>query len=88
MHSDVVLKVEALQTQFDTRRGLVRAVDGVDFSLRRGEVLGIVGESVFGCRCSLPAASDRGVSNCGGSVRFRHICCVSSGAITRSFLGS
>ena len=72
MHSDVVLKVEALQTQFDTRRGLVRAVDGVDFSLRRGEVLGIVGESgsgksitAFSLMRALPGLSGRTV---GGRV--------------------
>ena len=39
----VVLEVEDLQTVFYTRAGLVKAVDGVSFSLNRGETLAIVG---------------------------------------------
>ena len=45
---DPVLSVEALRAHYLTRAGLeVRAVDGVSFSLREGEILGIAGES--GC---------------------------------------
>jgi oligopeptide/dipeptide ABC transporter ATP-binding protein len=43
-----VLEVENLKTGFITRRGLVRAVDGVTFSVEEGETLGIVGESGSG----------------------------------------
>jgi peptide/nickel transport system ATP-binding protein len=50
-----VLDVEGLQTYFYTRAGLVKAVDGVSFSLRRGETLAIVGES--GCGKSVTALS-------------------------------
>src|SRR5262245_63018898 len=50
-----VLLVEDLQTYFYTRVGLVKAVDGVSFSLRRGETLAIVGES--GCGKSVTALS-------------------------------
>ena len=46
--SDVVLEVDDLRTYFVTRWGLVKAVDGVSFQLRRNETLGIVGESGSG----------------------------------------
>ena len=51
----VVLDVRDLTTHFFLRRGVVKAVDGVSFQLRRGEVLGLVGES--GCGKSLTALS-------------------------------
>ena len=43
-----ILRVEALRTGFATAAGIVPVVDGVSFSLARGEVLGIVGESGSG----------------------------------------
>jgi oligopeptide/dipeptide ABC transporter ATP-binding protein len=43
-----ILKVENLRTYFRTRWGEVKAVDGVNFELRKGETLGIVGESGSG----------------------------------------
>jgi oligopeptide/dipeptide ABC transporter ATP-binding protein len=43
-----LLEVSDLKTHFRTERGLVRAVDGVTFSLERGKALGIVGESGSG----------------------------------------
>lgn len=55
MDSAPVLEVRNLHTHFFLRRGVVRAVDGVTFSLKRGEVLGLVGES--GCGKSLTALS-------------------------------
>jgi peptide/nickel transport system ATP-binding protein len=43
-----LLELSDLKTHFRTERGLVRAVDGVTFSLERGKALGIVGESGSG----------------------------------------
>lgn len=53
--NDIILDVKNLKTQFFTEGGIVRAVDGVDFHVRRGEVLGIVGES--GCGKSVTSLS-------------------------------
>ena len=52
---DVVLEVEDLHTYCFTCWGVVKAVDGVSFSLRQGESLGIVGES--GCGKTMTALS-------------------------------
>ena len=46
--SDTVLDVRNLQIQFQTNDNIVRAVDGIDFQVRRGQTLGIVGESGSG----------------------------------------
>lgn len=50
-----LLVVRGLKTEFSTPRGLVRAVDGVDLDIGKGEVLGLVGES--GCGKSVTALS-------------------------------
>ena len=71
--ADTVLDVRDLKTYFFLRRGTVKAVDGVSFTLRRGEVLGLVGES--GCGKSLTALSimrllpKGGARTVGGEVR-------------------
>ncbi|MCD6289950.1 MAG: ABC transporter ATP-binding protein [Anaerolineae bacterium] len=53
MDQDVILQVDDLRVHFFTQEGLVRAVDGVSFTAKRGQVLGIVGES--GCGKSVTA---------------------------------
>ena len=50
-----LLEVRDLKTWFYLEQGIIRAVDGVSFQLRRGETLGIVGES--GCGKSVTARS-------------------------------
>ncbi len=57
--SNVILKITNLKTHFFTRRGVVKAVDGVDFELRRGECLCLVGES--GCGKTVTALSILGL---------------------------
>ncbi|TXT49351.1 MAG: peptide/nickel transport system ATP-binding protein [Spirochaetes bacterium] len=44
---EILLEVNNLRTVFDTEYGTVKAVDDISFTLRKGEVLGLVGES--GC---------------------------------------
>jgi oligopeptide/dipeptide ABC transporter ATP-binding protein len=68
-----LLEVNNLQTHFQTRAGLVRAVDGVSFYIDRGELLAIVGES--GCGKSMTALSIMRLVSApgrivGGSVEF------------------
>ncbi len=50
-----ILEIKGLKTQFFTDSGVVRAVDGIDLYVRRGEVLGLVGES--GCGKSVTSLS-------------------------------
>ena len=50
-----LLEVKNLKTYFYTRKGVVPAVDGVDFQVKPGEILGIVGES--GCGKSVTSLS-------------------------------
>ena len=61
-----LLEVTGLKTYFDTRDGVVKAVDGVDLHVDRGEVLGIVGES--GCGKSVTAFSIMGLVQKPGEV--------------------
>ena len=53
--SNAQLEVRDLKTYFYTEDGLVRAVDGVSFSIQRGKTLGLVGES--GCGKSVSSLS-------------------------------
>ena len=51
--TETILEVRNLHTHFHTESGVVRALEGVDFTLSRGQVLGVVGES--GCGKSVTA---------------------------------
>ena len=55
MEGNVLLKVRNLKTYFDTKGGVIPAVNGASFQVERGEVLGIVGES--GCGKSVTSLS-------------------------------
>ena len=50
-----ILRISGLKTYFFTSEGVIKAVDGVDFEVKKGEVLGLVGES--GCGKSVTALS-------------------------------
>ncbi len=70
----MLLEVKNLRTQFPTRAGLVKAVDGVSFSIDEGELLGLVGES--GCGKSITALSVMRLISppgkiVGGSIQFK-----------------
>jgi peptide/nickel transport system ATP-binding protein len=56
-----LLEVEDLRTSFRTDDGIVRAVDGVTFSVERGKTLGIVGES--GCGKSVTCLTIMGLND-------------------------
>lgn len=53
--SEKILELEHLSTSFKTERGIMKAVDGVSFSVEKGEILGLVGES--GCGKSVTSQS-------------------------------
>ncbi|MGE5703028.1 MAG: ABC transporter ATP-binding protein [Clostridia bacterium] len=73
--SQTILEVENLQTHFFTDRGAIPSVDGVSILVKKGEILGIVGES--GCGKSVTSLSImRLIPNppgkiVGGSIRFK-----------------
>jgi oligopeptide/dipeptide ABC transporter ATP-binding protein len=69
-----LLEINDLQTQFPTRAGLVKSVNGVSFYIDEGELLGLVGES--GCGKSITALSImRLIAEpgriAGGSIKFK-----------------
>ncbi|RLC90736.1 MAG: ABC transporter ATP-binding protein [Chloroflexi bacterium] len=51
--SEPLLEIKNLKVEFDVRDGIVHAVDGVTFTINRGETLGVIGES--GCGKSITA---------------------------------
>jgi peptide/nickel transport system ATP-binding protein len=70
--ADPVLSVRDLKVEFVTRRGALRALDGVSFDIAKGEVLGVVGESGAGkslTGTAIIGLIDRPGRQCGGEVR-------------------
>ncbi len=70
----MTLEVRDLQTHFFTRAGVVKAVDGVSFSVSRGRVLGLVGESGSGKTVtgfSIMGLVDPPGRTTGGSIKFQ-----------------
>ena len=70
-----MLSVRNLQTHFTSREGTVKAVDGVSFDVRQGEILGIAGES--GCGKSVTSQSimrilPKNADIAGGEILFNH----------------
>jgi peptide/nickel transport system ATP-binding protein len=61
-----LLEIRGLRTSFHTRDGVVRAVDGIDFHVDRGEIMGLVGES--GCGKSVTSLSIMGLVGRPGRV--------------------
>ncbi|MBW2431247.1 MAG: ABC transporter ATP-binding protein [Deltaproteobacteria bacterium] len=53
--TEILLRIEDLHTYFFTYEGVVKAVNGIDLSIRKGETLGLVGES--GCGKSVTSLS-------------------------------
>ena len=58
----ILLEILNLQVEFDTRRGVAKVIDDLSIALKRGETLGIVGES--GCGKSMTALAIMGLIPC------------------------
>ena len=69
--NDVLLDVRHLNTYFKTESGRVKAVDDVSFHVKKGELLGIVGES--GCGKSVTSLSILGLVQSPGIVEAESI---------------
>lgn len=54
-NKETIFQIKGLKTQFFTSKGIVPAVDGVDITVKKGEAVGLVGES--GCGKSMTAMS-------------------------------
>ncbi|MGQ4892451.1 MAG: ABC transporter ATP-binding protein [Candidatus Njordarchaeia archaeon] len=79
MKNDVILKVSNLQKYFPIKMGAIpkvvgyiKAVDGVSFEIKRGEVLGIVGESGCG-KSTLARTILRLIEPTGGSIIYEDV---------------
>ncbi|KZK82814.1 Oligopeptide transport ATP-binding protein OppD [Pseudovibrio sp. Ad13] len=74
MQDETILEIKDLNICFEMREGTVKAVNGVNFSVKPGEVLGIVGESGSGKSLSARSIMNllpRNATVTNGSVKFR-----------------
>lgn len=74
MHKDNILEIDNLAVTFQNDEGLVNALNGVSFSIKKGQAVGIVGES--GCGKSVTSASilrllPTTANITGGSIKYR-----------------
>ena len=69
MNRETVLSVEDLTINFRTINGMVKAVRGISFDLKRGETVAIVGESGSGMTSMILAITVRGWVGCARIVR-------------------
>jgi oligopeptide/dipeptide ABC transporter ATP-binding protein len=65
-NSDNILEIHNLTTHFFTDEGIIRAVDGIDLAVKRGEIFGLVGES--GCGKTVAALSMLGLIEDPGQI--------------------
>ena len=70
--NDAILTVEDLKTYFTVGDSVVKAVDGVSFTIKKGEILGVVGESGCG-KSTLGRTVLRLENKAEGTVRFDDI---------------
>jgi peptide/nickel transport system ATP-binding protein len=80
MEDNILLEVKNLRTYFELDEGTVKAVDGVDFKVRSGITLGIVGES--GCGKSVTAMSILKIVDSPGRVVDGKVLLHNNGSIT------
>ncbi len=79
---DSLLSVKDLQVQFQTKKGFITSVDGISFSVKRGEILGIVGES--GCGKSVTSLSILQLLASNGKISRGSICLEGKDLLTLS----
>ena len=79
MESKAILEVKDLEVYFPIKKGLlkkkvgeVKAVDGMSFTLKRGETLGLVGESGCG-KTTTGKAIVKLIEATGGAVSYTHL---------------
>ena len=72
--SDVLLDVKDLNIRFKTKKGYVNAVEHLDFQVKKGELLALVGES--GCGKSVTSLAVMDLIERPGEVKAEHMVCL------------